>query len=131
MFKPAGPDEITRARALRNRPTEWERRLWRRLREFNRRGCHFRRQAPFDRYVLDFVEHEAKLAIELDGSQHGEPNHRARDSARDAFLAGQGYVTLRFWNSDLFENFDGVMDQIERMLAKRGKVIEKGNVECR
>ena len=126
MFKPAAPDVIARARRLRDAATEHERRLWRALRELNRRGCHFRRQAPFDRYVLDFVEHEAKLVIELDGSQHAGDAHRAHDERRDAFLASQGYRTLRFWNTDLWENYDGVVEAIAREVIGGGKTIRNG-----
>ena len=126
MFKPAAPDAIARARRLRDAATEHERRLWRALRELNRRGCHFRRQAPFDRYVLDFVEHEAKLVVELDGSQHAHDANHARDERRDAFLASQGYRTLRFWNTDLWENYDGVVEAIAREVIGGGKTIRNG-----
>ncbi len=126
MFKPAAPDAITRARKLRAAATGHERRLWRALRELNRRGCHFRRQAPFDRHVLDFVEHDAKLVVELDGSQHGGEAHHVRDERRDAFLASQGYLTLRFWNTDLWENYDGVVEALVRALTARGKTIATG-----
>ena len=126
MFKPAAPDAIARARRLRDAATDHERRLWRAQRELNRRGCHFRRQAPFDPYVLDFVEHEAKLVVELDGSQHGNDAHRTHDEQRDAFLASQGYRTLRFWNTDLGENFDGVVEAVAREVIARGKTIRSG-----
>src|SRR5665213_690440 len=76
-----GTKEIARARELRRDSTEVEERLWWKLLEL--RGYHFRRQAPFRSYVLDFVEHGARLVIELDGSQHGEDAHRARDEKRD------------------------------------------------
>jgi len=89
------------------------------LRELNKQGFHFRRQAPFHYYTLDFVEHGARLVIELDGGQHGSPKNAARDGARDRFLASQGYLTLRYWNSDIVENLDGVMEAIIRELKQR------------
>jgi very-short-patch-repair endonuclease len=121
MFKSASPALRARARDLRLNATDHERRLWQALRALNRRGCHFRRQAPFDRYILDFVDHGAKLAIELDGSQHGYDDIRARDAARDEFLSSQGYLTLRFWNNDVSANFDGVVDAIVPEVAARNK----------
>ena len=119
LFKPATPEEIVRARRLRAEKTVFERRLWARLRQLNRRGWHWRQQAPFRGYTLDFVEHGAKLIIELDGGQHGEAEHREHDAHRDAIVAKEGYLTLRFWNHELTENMDGVMDTILRQLEMR------------
>jgi very-short-patch-repair endonuclease len=119
MFKRAGPDNIDRARRLRRDATNVERRLWWKLRELNAQGYHFRRQAPFHRYTLDFVEHGARLAIELDGGQHASPKNAAHDAVRDRFLANEGYITLRYWNSDIVENIEGVVDAIVRELKTR------------
>ena len=71
-----------RARKLRQNATDAERILWSELRDFKRGGMHFRRQAPFDRYVVDFVCHSHKLIVELDGSQHGEDGAIAYDEQR-------------------------------------------------
>lgn len=120
LFKPATPDEIDRARKLRAEKTAFEKRLWAQLRQLNRRGWHWRQQGPFRGYTLDFVEHGAKLVVELDGSQHGAAIHRERDATRDAVVAGEGYLTLRFWNHELTENMDGVMEAIIRQLEARG-----------
>jgi very-short-patch-repair endonuclease len=119
MFKPAGSAEIARARQLRRDATEPEKRLWWKLREMKALGYHFRRQSPFQIYTLDFVEHTAKLVVELDGEQHGEAAHQKRDAKRDATLASQGYLTLRFWNSEIAENLDGIVDHILRELQQR------------
>ncbi|MGZ6007351.1 MAG: endonuclease domain-containing protein [Rhizomicrobium sp.] len=116
MFKRAAPDMIARARALRRNATDAEKRLWWKLRELNALGFRFRRQAPFHVYVLDFAEHDARLVIELDGSQHAEAVHHARDERRDEFLASQGYRTLRFWNREIDENIDSVVERIVAML---------------
>ena len=77
-------DKIKRSRELRAAATSHERRLWYKLRELKRLGFHVRRQAPFQFYFLDFVEHQAKLVIELDGSQHGEAEQTRKDERRDA-----------------------------------------------
>ena len=119
MFQPAGSKEISRARQLRRDATEAEKRLWWKLREMKPHGYHFRRQSPFQSYTLDFVEHTAKLVVELDGEQRGEAAHRAHDAKRDQALASQGYLTLRFWNSEVVDNLDDTVDRIFRELQQR------------
>jgi very-short-patch-repair endonuclease len=84
-------------------------RLWQRLR--NRQlGVDFRRQHPAGSFILDFYCSALRLAIELDGGQHAERSQR--DSQRDAWLAQRGVTMLRFWNSDVTENFSGVIETI-------------------
>jgi very-short-patch-repair endonuclease len=68
---------------------------------------------------LDFVEHEAKLVIELDGEQHGEVTHQNHDAKRDAILGSQGYLTLRFWNSEINDHLDETVDRILHELQQR------------
>lgn len=114
-----GKQAITRARELRAHPTEVERVLWYRLRELKAIGYRFRRQSPFRNYVLDFVEHRAKLVVELDGGQHGFPDRMRKDEKRDGLLRSEGYLVLRFWNSEINENPDGVIDAIARELTAR------------
>ena len=108
------PGTIDRARDLRRHATEYEERLWWKLRELKRVGYHWRQQAPFRGYYLDFVEHTAQIVVELDGSQHGLAENRRRDAARDALLRREGYRVLRFWNSEVIENLDGVIETILR-----------------
>lgn len=105
------------ARHLRADSTMVERKLWLRLRALKAQGYHFRRQVPFRTYILDFAEHRCRLAIELDGSQHGYEENRRRDADRDATLASEGYRVLRFWNCDVVENIDGVVEAILRAAA--------------
>ena len=73
---------------------------------------HFRRQAPRDGYVLDFLCLKAKLIIELDGEQHHVGKAVARDRRRDARFAASGFLTLRFSNHEVRKNLNAVMDQI-------------------
>ena len=104
-------DPHTRANAkrLRATPTPQERRIWAGLRDLNRAfGAHFRRQAPIGPYIADFADYGARLVIEIDGGQHGG----AEDTARDAFLARQGFRVLRFWNFEVVESFDGVLERV-------------------
>ena len=102
------PDHL--ARALRSNATPAERILWPQLRLLKSEGRHFRRQVPIAGYIADFACHSAKLVIELDGGQHSDAV--AYDEQRSSILAGHGYTVLRFWNSDVFEALEGVMDRI-------------------
>ncbi|HTT98937.1 MAG TPA: endonuclease domain-containing protein, partial [Rhizomicrobium sp.] len=104
-----GRQEVNRARTLRSGATDSEKALWYKLRELKHLGYRIRRQSPFRNYTLDFVEHGAKLVIELDGSQHALPDHARKDEKRDALLTDEGYRVLRFWNSEIAENVDGVV----------------------
>jgi len=99
---------------LRNAATDAERLLWRRLRLQQLGGCKFRRQHPFGDFVLDFVCLEKKLVVELDGSQHA--GQVTADGLRRAFLERAGFRVLRFWNNQVFEDIDGVLDVILQML---------------
>ena len=100
------------ARQLRSRVTDAERILWKRLRMLKSHGLHFRRQAPFEIYVLDFVCHGAKLVVELDGSQYAEEKQIRHDAKRTTFLESCGYRVMRVWNDDVFENPDGVAEAV-------------------
>lgn len=103
------PHTRVRARELRRDMTPQERRLWRRLHELNRMlGTHFRRQAPVGPFIADFVEFGRKLVIEVDGGGHGG----ARDQAREAWLRGEGFAVLRFWNPEVDGNVEGVMEKV-------------------
>jgi very-short-patch-repair endonuclease len=78
-----------RARALRNQPTDAEKRLWHFLRAQNLRGRKFRRQAAIGAYIVDFVCFADKLVIELDGAQHLDPEALEYDKRRDTWLAAR------------------------------------------
>ncbi|WP_333794494.1 endonuclease domain-containing protein [Hyphomicrobium sp.] len=109
-----------RARRLRREKTQAERSLWRELRELNRQGFHFRQQAPIGRCIADFADHGAKLVIELDGGQHGEPKTMRSDAARTRWLEANGYRVLRFWNNDVLADTLSVMDMIVRDVGLYG-----------
>ena len=104
-----------RARALRRNMTEAERRIWQILRSQQMQGHKFRRQVPIGRYIADFVCHDARLIVEIDGGQHeGSSPHELE---RTMFLQGQGYRLLRFWNNEVLANLDGVHETIARELG--------------
>ena len=100
----------SRARTLRNNPTEVEKILWRHLRMWQLDGYKFRRQQPIGNYIVDFVCLESRLIVELDGGQHMEQSDY--DAERDNWLRAQGFIVLRFWNNDVLNNVDGVTERI-------------------
>ena len=100
------------ARDLRSRMTDAEQLLWQLLRDRRFCGFKFRRQHPIGRFVIDFYCHEAKLAIELDGSGHNRDEQKAYDSERTDFLEGRGLKVLRFWNHDVLQNNVVVLEKI-------------------
>ena len=105
-----------RARALRAAQTEVERRLWQRLRNRQLNGAKFRRQHPIGPYIADFFCLDARLVIELDGSQHGEESTLRTDRRRTEYLANECYRVLRFWNEEVMSNIDGVLEEIAKFL---------------
>jgi very-short-patch-repair endonuclease len=104
------------ARRLRANATDPEARLWRHLRRSALLGSHFRRQVPIGPYVADFACMAVRLIIEVDGSQHGDAVVKAHDDARTQWLEREGYRVIRFWNNDLIENIEGVLETIHAAL---------------
>ena len=94
---------------MRGAPTDSELRLWRLLRDRRLSGFKFRRQVPVGPYIVDFLCVGAKLIVEADGSQHAES---PRDKVRDAYLESQGWKVLRFWNNEVSQNREGVLETI-------------------
>ena len=114
------PEKFTRiARTLRKNDTWAEKLLWNWLRDRRFSIYKFRRQHPYPPHVLDFFCIEAMLNIELDGGQHGTPEHLTLDAARDKWLEARGIGVLRFWNARLRSEKDVVRDTIWRALQDR------------
>ena len=105
----------TRAKSLGSDMTDAEHRLWSALRAHRLGGLSFRRQALIGRFIVDFVCHEKRLVIEVDGGQHAE---NARDVERDRWLASKSYRMLRFWNHDVLRNRNGVLEIIVAAAAE-------------
>ena len=108
---------LTFARTLRKEMTNAERKLWQNLRR-EQLGVKFRKQHPVGNYIADFACLEKKIIIELDGGQHNEERAMIHDQTRTTFLNSQGYEVLRFWNNDVLDNIDGVMETIKQQLGK-------------
>jgi very-short-patch-repair endonuclease len=109
---PVPPALLRAARDLRAHMTDAEHALWACLRRKHLGGYRFRRQHPIAQYVLDFYCPAVRLAVEVDGGQHGTDSGRERDAARTAFLKARGIRVLRFWNSDVNTNLEGVLIRI-------------------
>src|SRR6516225_8322257 len=97
------------AKALRKTMTEAEQLLWRHLRAHRMSDQKFRRQQPVGPYIVDFVHFGARLVVEADGGQH---NDSTGDARRDAWLRSQGFRVLRFWNNDILQNIEAVLEVI-------------------
>ena len=104
----------SRALTLRRNPTDAERILWRYLRG-NALGVSFRRQQPVGPFIADFLCFEHRVIIEADGGQH---NHNDHDAARDAYLSAHGYRVLRYWNHDILQRTEAVLQDIQRALSE-------------
>ncbi|MBB3304219.1 MULTISPECIES: endonuclease domain-containing protein [unclassified Enterobacter] len=111
---------ISRQRQLRQAMPEAELRLWCFLRNRNLCGVKFRRQHPIGRYIVDFACIERLLIVELDGGQHNEDEAKIYDQQRTDYLKRYGWRVIRFWNHQVFEEFDAVMEEIYRQLMLSG-----------
>ena len=118
-FITSSQSSIAKARALRQKMTNAEKRLWSLVRN-NRLGLKFRRQVPFGPYIADFFCFSAKLVVELDGSQHYRAEDKEYDTRRDEYLEAHGLTVLRFSNKEFLANQDGVC-QIIRERVRSGK----------
>lgn len=98
------------AREMRKTMPDAEQLLWYLLRNRRISGAKFRRQHPIGRYIVDFYCHEKLLAVELDGSQHSE--QQVYDQRRDADLNRLGIRVLRFWNSQMLQETEAVLESI-------------------
>lgn len=105
---------VSSARKLRREQTPAETRLWSALRNRQLDGLKFRRQHPIGRYVADFCCEELAIIIELDGGQHAEQMQKDRE--RTMVLEDMKYIVLRFWNVDILEAMDGVIQQIRETI---------------
>lgn len=109
------------ARSLRKNQTEIEGHLWQYLRGRQLGGYKFRRQHPIGAFIVDFYCSEKKLAIELDGDQHADPGHILYDESRTAILKKEGIKVLRYWDFDVLNDTNSVLDNILEELDNRGK----------
>ncbi len=109
------PKGYQNARELRKEPTPAEAKLWAYLRK-DQPGVNFRRQHAIGKYIPDFCCIKKKLIIELDGGQHVEQVEY--DDERTKYLEALGYKVIRFWNSDVMKDINGVIRVIQLALEK-------------
>ena len=95
------------ARKLRSNATEAERRMWNLLRE-NFPDARFRRQVPIRSFITDFASHKERMIIEVDGGQHSPEI----DDERTSLIEAEGYKILRFWNADIYDDLEVVLEAI-------------------
>jgi len=110
------PIVTAKARELRVNQTSAEERLWSILRAKQLGGYKFRRQHAIGQYIADFVCLSARLVIEVDGATHGD-ERKAADAKRTAFIEELGYKVIRVGNTEIFENLDGVWEDIASELG--------------
>jgi very-short-patch-repair endonuclease len=112
-----GTEALARVRDLRRSSTEAEKRLWAALRNRGLEGFKFRRQMWIGSFIADFCCMEAKLVVEVDGSQHQQRSER--DRAKGEALDREGYRVLRFWNNEVVGDLEGVLTAIRAALLAR------------
>ena len=105
------------ARAMRKSMTPYERKLWYDF--LSKYSIRVVRQKIIGHYILDFYCKQAKVAIELDGSQHYQDNRKINDAVRTKFLEKLGILVLRYSNKELHDNFKGVCMDIDRTILNR------------
>ena len=105
-----------RARSLRRNSTDAEVLVWQHLRSRRLLGCKFRRQVPIGKYIVDFLCEDPPIIIELDGGQHMEQERY--DQTRTNWLQANGFLVLRFWNNDIAENLEGVLESLFSTIEK-------------
>lgn len=107
---------ILQSKFLRTNQTPWEAKLWYHLRANRFFGLKFKRQVPIDRFIVDFCCQERRLVIELDGGQHSKVKNAILDRQKQNYLEKKGYKILRFWNNQLEDNLQGVLEIIRKSI---------------
>jgi very-short-patch-repair endonuclease len=115
LDKAYDPLPTLRSRELRNNATDAERKLWRAISHRQLNGVRFNRQVPIGPFICDFVARTPKLIIEVDGGQHAIGADA--DARRTRFLQDRGYRVIRFWNNEVLENIEGVVEVIFQALS--------------
>ncbi len=104
------------AKNMRSNMTKEEVKLWNILRAKRFYNYKFKRQVPIGNYIVDFLCKEKNLIVEIDGGQHNETLNKIKDIKRTNYLESKGYKVIRFWNSEVWDNIEGVCDILKREL---------------
>jgi very-short-patch-repair endonuclease len=113
--RPTGKRIREFAKEMRREPTDAEARMWKLLRDHRLANFKFRRQVPFQNFILDFVCFERRLVIEIDGSQHASSDG---DAARDTALMADGFRVARYWNNDVLHRSTSVLEDVLAKLSE-------------
>jgi len=117
---------IARSRELRKEQTKAEAVLWEELRNRRLGGFKFRRQHPYEVFILDFYCIEAKLGIEVDGADHQGEENQEYDKDRTEILGEEGIKIIRFWNSEVKGDLEGVVEKILAAVNERVEELRQG-----
>ncbi len=112
-------NRTARARELRTSATSAEEKLWRELRGRRLGGFKFVRQFPVGPYIADFLCRARRVIVEIDGGTHSEPHEIAADMRRTMHLGRLGYRVYRAWNGDIYDNSDGVLEELLALIDGR------------
>jgi very-short-patch-repair endonuclease len=113
------------AKSMRSAMTDAELKLWNAVRAHRLMDLSFRRQMPILGYIVDFACPSKRLIVELDGSQHGLPEHTEADLKRTQAIEQLGWTVLRFWNDDVLKDIDGVCQHIVIVAGLADAVMEE------
>ena len=116
-FVTIDPKFIELSRKLRKDQTPWEKKLWMYLKNRKFYGIKFKRQVVMGRYIYDFLSYEKKLIIELDGAQHSDLKVGERDKEKENYAKSLDYFIIRFYNNDVQNNIEGVLDVIRKKIC--------------
>ncbi len=116
MTKKVTPKTHQNAHDLRRETNDAEAKLWTFLKSHRMHGAHFRRQHPIGKFIVDFCAPREKLIVEIDGSQHLE--NEVSDNARTKYLESRGYLVVRFWDNQVMNKIEDVLQEIERVLEE-------------
>ena len=105
------------SKSLRKKQTPWEAKLWKYLRGKKVWDVKFKRQVPIGNYIVDFCSQRKKLIIELDGGHHVKNFNKILDREREIYLKAKGYTIIRFWNNQIDNNIEGVLEKIDNQLG--------------
>jgi very-short-patch-repair endonuclease len=108
------------AKSMRKTPTDAELKLWNAVRAHRLLSVGFRRQMPIDLYIVDFACPQHRIIVEVDGSQHNDPDAQRYDMERTGLLENSGWTVLRFTNDDVLKDIEGVCQHIIITATQRG-----------
>jgi very-short-patch-repair endonuclease len=128
MFYGAPPHIFDKAKELRNNMTEAEEILWEHLKKKQLGGFKFRRQHPVFEFIADFYCHQAKLVVELDGEYHNSDEQKYSDKERTKMMNEFGINVVRFYNNQVINNTNNVLNTIKNCLNWQDKKSPLGDL---